>query len=75
MVLLDNELILINNMENKYKISVDTMTSEEIKLEMKNFETLHDTMKNKVLGMLDEMDLINKYYTEGEEELKKRGVL
>ncbi|MCK9544088.1 MAG: hypothetical protein M0R03_18880 [Novosphingobium sp.] len=62
-------------MENKYKISVDTMTSEEIKLEMKNFETLHDTMKNKVLSMLDEMDLINKYYTEGEEELKKRGVL
>lgn len=57
------------------KLSFETMTSEEIKIEMKGLENLYNSMNYKLMEMLDEMDSINNDYIKGEIELNKRGVI
>ena len=50
------------------------MSNTNIKVKLKEIELEYQNVKNTLLKLCDELEVLEKMYKSGEEELKKRGL-
>jgi hypothetical protein len=59
----------------KKKIDFSKLSNAEINLKIMGYENEYNVKKDKIISMVEELQVLDKLYIEANEELKKRGVL
>lgn len=57
-----------------YNNDFKEMSNTNIKVKLKEIELEYQNVKNTLLKLCDELEVLEKMYKSGEEELKKRGL-
>lgn len=60
------------NSENMEKINWDIMSNADIKLKQLTLKENYESIKNKIMNCLDELDNLDKEYMSSEKILEKR---
>ncbi len=56
-------------------IDFTKLSNSEINLKLMAFDNEYNSKKSKIIEMIQELEVLDKLYIRGKEELKKRGAL
>ena len=59
----------------KDKVDFSRLSNAEINLKIMGYENEYNVKKDKIISLVEELQVLDKLYIKANEELKKRGVL
>ena len=59
----------------KNKVDFSRLSNAEINLKIMGYENEYNVKKDKIISLIEELQVLDKLYIEANKELKKRGVL
>lgn len=59
----------------KDKVDFSRLSNAEINLKIMGYENEYNVKKDKIISLVEELQILDKLYIKANEELKKRGIL